>query len=203
MINIQGFTVAILPIALSPGASFTLAMSNAAIVGHRGAFRVIAGTAIGILIHSVLVGLGVSGVLIHNHTAMLILKIIGVIFLMWLGVKRLLLGLRPAKEMSLNAKLVGVKDAFLLNILNAKAIIFYLTVVPIFAGKMFENYVVLSGIHIVIMAAWTYACCLLFSLAKDKFRVSTMEKVVNTLGGFVFDLYVVYSSVGFEQLTIE
>ncbi|MCE0493073.1 LysE family translocator [Vibrio sp. DNF-1] len=158
-------------------------MSNAAIVGHKGALKVIIGTAIGIFVHSVLVGMGISRLIVQNHTVFNVLQICGIAFLGWLGIKLLLAGLKPAKEVQLKAKLVGVRDAFFLNVFNVKAFVLYVTVVPLFAGKSLDSYLGLSSIHIAIMAVWTYFCCYLFCVANRKFTISVVAKVVNLLGG--------------------
>ncbi|MEI8634922.1 LysE family transporter [Vibrio sp. PP-XX7] len=61
--NVSGFVFSILPIALSPGVSFTLAISNVSLSGMRGAYKVVIGTGIGIALHALVAGLGVSGFL--------------------------------------------------------------------------------------------------------------------------------------------
>ena len=89
--DITGFSIAVLPFALSPDASFTLTMSNLAHSGIKGAFSVIAGTGIGILMHAFLVGIGIgigiSQLLASSQLAMAALNIVGFAFLFWSGVQ--------------------------------------------------------------------------------------------------------------------
>ena len=59
MVDYSVFILTLLPFALSPGASFTLAISNVAQVGLRGCVSVIIGTTGGIVFYSLLVGFGV------------------------------------------------------------------------------------------------------------------------------------------------
>ena len=141
MLDTMGFLLAIIPIALSPGASFTLAVSNISISGLRSAFSIILGTGVGILIHGFLVGIGVSNFIADSPIAMIALQITGVLFLGYLAIRLLLNGVLSFKNKAkLNSNLAGFKEALLLNLFNAKAIILYLTVVPIFAGKELVNY---------------------------------------------------------------
>ncbi len=76
-INLAGFLPALLPIALSPGASFTLAMNSALTSGYRGLFKTLFGTALGIYTHALLIGLGLSTALVASSTLFTWLKIVG------------------------------------------------------------------------------------------------------------------------------
>ena len=59
-LHVLAFIIAILPVALSPGASFTLAINNTLVAGARGLAAIILGTALGIYTHALLIGLGIS-----------------------------------------------------------------------------------------------------------------------------------------------
>ena len=184
MIDVKGFLIAILPIALSPGASFTLAVSNMSAVGIRGALPIVIGTGLGILIHGFLVGLGVTKLLVKHELLMGALHIVGVLFLGWLGVKLLINGVSAFKQESeLNGGLAGFKEALLLNLFNVKAIILYLTVVPVFAGHALKNYMLLCALHVGIMAAWIFIIGCALKLAKKTLKLSILSGVVNVLGG--------------------
>ncbi len=172
-----------IPVALSPGASFTLAISNVSVTGLRGAFKVIAGTGLGIIVHGALVGLGISSLLVENMALLSVLKIAGIAFLFYLGIRLLVSGLKAHVGTFESLKEVGVKEAFLLNIFNVKALLFYLTIVPIFAGIDVTNYLYLSSLHILTMAVWTIICSFLFIVAQERFSFSKSSMVVNVVGG--------------------
>src|SRR5438045_8748332 len=57
---ILGFALAVLPICLTPGTSFTLVTSRVLARGRRGGALVAAGTACGIVCHATLAGLGLA-----------------------------------------------------------------------------------------------------------------------------------------------
>ena len=65
-IDFSGFLLALLPVALSPGASFTLVLGSALSGGRQGLLRTLAGTALGIYTHALLIGLGISAVLLSS-----------------------------------------------------------------------------------------------------------------------------------------
>jgi threonine/homoserine/homoserine lactone efflux protein len=84
----------------------------------------------------------------------------------------------------LQGSLTGVKKAFLLNLVNVRPIVLYLTVAPAFASPHVLDFLVLSTVHIVIMVVWIIICALAMYFAKLKFPLNTLRLVVNTLGGF-------------------
>lgn len=98
-----GFAIAILPVVLSPGASFTLAMNSALTSGARGVLTIMAGTALGIFTHALLVGLGITAALTAFPSLFGALKIAGTIYLLWLGC-RLIRGGLTAQPLRLTAQ---------------------------------------------------------------------------------------------------
>nr|WP_283092969.1 LysE family transporter [Serratia rubidaea] len=95
-INLPGFIPALLPVALSPGASFTLAMNGALADGRQGLLRTLLGTALGIYTHALLIGLGVTAVLVASPAAFGVLSIVGSLYLLWLGISLIRSGVAAA-----------------------------------------------------------------------------------------------------------
>ncbi|QUJ66197.1 LysE family translocator [Photobacterium sp. GJ3] len=199
MIDLQGFVFAMIPIALSPGASFTLAISNASASGARGAFKVIVGTGLGILVHGSLVGAGFSSFIVKNVILLNTLKLVGIIFLFYIGVRLLILGLEFRNGSFNELKETSIKEAFLLNIFNAKALLFYVTVVPIFAGIEFSTYLYLSVLHVLVMSVWTAICSYIFFLAKERGDFSKVSMVVNIIAGMCLVYFSYVSAVSFNN----
>jgi len=170
-LNLLGFMPALLPVALSPGASFTLVMSGALAGGHKGLLRTLAGTALGIYTHAVLIGFGITAVLISSPATFAVLKFLGTAYLLWLGVMLIRNGIRANPEGFADTKQsVTLREAWIANVWNPKAIIFYLTVVSQFAGIQGGvcNYLTLASVHVVVMSVWLYAVSqtLIFSVKK-------------------------------------
>lgn len=109
--DLIGFTLAIAPIALSPGASFTLAINNAIQHGIRGTGKIITGTLLGIYTHTFLAGVGITRLVVTYSSLVNTLKILGTAYLLYLAARLIRSGL------------------------NIKAVMLYLTVVPVFAGS--------------------------------------------------------------------
>lgn len=182
----MGFIPVLLPVALSPGASFTLAMNSALAGGRGGLLRTLAGTALGIYTHALLIGLGVTAILVSSPALFNVLKYAGAAYLMWLGVQLIRSGLMTS-EMMLHADgpTVTLKEAWLANVLNPKAIVFYLTVVSQFAGSHGDvsHYLLLATVHVLVMGAWLIALSNVLVFSAKKANPARLKKGVNVVGG--------------------
>ena len=196
-INVAGFLPALLPVALSPGASFTLVMSSALGGGRRGLYKTLAGTALGIFTHALLLGLGVSAVIIATPAMYGVLKIAGTAYLLWLGVMLIVSGMKTRHTTPL-AQLtsVSVKQAWLANVLNPKAIMFYLTVVSQFAGQEggVSHFLALACIHVGVMSIWLIAISHLLIFSAKKANPVVLKKVVNLAGGLLLIIFSLHSA---------
>jgi|AGFS01.1.fsa_nt_gi Putative threonine efflux protein len=149
----------------------TLVMSSALAGGHKGLFRTLAGTALGIYTHAVLIGLGITAVLISSPEIFTVLKISGIAYLLWLGMMLIISGMKARhREFTDTRSSVTLREAWVANILNPKTIIFYLTVVSQFAGQQggVSNYLALASVHVIVMSVWLLAISrtLIFSVKK-------------------------------------
>ncbi|MBS5772806.1 MAG: LysE family translocator [Enterobacter cloacae] len=191
-INIMGFIPVLLPVALSPGASFTLAMNSALAGGRGGLLRTLAGTALGIYTHALLIGLGVTAMLVSSPALFNVLKYAGAAYLMWLGVQLIRSGLTTS-EMTLRADgpTVTLKEAWLANVLNPKAIVFYLTVVSQFAGSRGDvsHYLLLATVHVLVMGAWLIALSNVLVFSAQKANPVNVKRLVNLAGGAVLIIF--------------
>lgn len=191
-INLPGFIPALLPIALSPGASFTLAMNSTLADGRSGLFRTLTGTALGIYTHAFLIGLGITAILVASPAMFGLLKIAGTGYLLWLGIQLIRSGMKTQdRELNESGVTVTLKDAWLANVLNPKAIIFYLTVVSQFAGSHGEiiHYLLLASVHVIVMSIWLIAVSNILVYSARKFNPLVLKRYVNTGGGIMLILF--------------
>lgn len=197
-LNLLGFMPALLPVALSPGASFTLVMSGALAGGHKGLFRTLAGTALGIYTHAVLIGFGITAVLISSPAIFAVLKFFGTAYLLWLGAMLIRNGIRANPEGFADTKhSVTLREAWIANVLNPKAIIFYLTVVSQFAGVQGGvcNYLTLASVHVVVMSVWLYAVSQTLIFSVKKANPLILKKYVNIAGGMLLIAFSLHSLI--------
>jgi threonine/homoserine/homoserine lactone efflux protein len=142
------FALATIIITLTPGPDMTLFVGRALSAGKAAGFACFAGATTGILIHTSLVALGLSALLIAAPTAFWALKIAGAGYLIWLAFQ----ALRHGSAFSPNAVKGPERTLFNhwatglgINLLNPKIIIFFMTFLPQFitpgdphaSGKLF------------------------------------------------------------------
>lgn len=183
--DILGFIITLLPIIISPGASFTIALDNTLTYGVKGLLITIVGTALGIITHGFLVGLGITKLLVSSPSTFMVLTILGNLYLIYLGISLIRSGLKAAKNITIIHQKASIKTAYIANVLNPKAIMLYLVVVSSYAGATptLVNYLALSSIHILMMSIWLVACCGFILLSSQKINIVTMKKVINISGG--------------------
>lgn len=193
--NLLGFALAILPVALSPGASFTLAMNNAVQQGMRGTGRIILGTLLGIYTHALLAGLGITRLIAAYPALMNTIKIIGTAYLIYLAIRLIRSGLN-AQDLAFTSgnRSTGIKEAYLANVLNIKAIMLYLTVVPAFAGSGATpwSYLVLASIHVAIMALWLLFAGQMLIRSAAKISTRKLKKVIDIGGGTLLLIFTIW-----------
>ncbi len=142
------FALATIIITLTPGPDMTLFVGRALSAGRAAGFACFAGSMAGVLIHTTLVALGLSALLIAAPAAFLTLKIAGAGYLVWLAYQALRYGsaFSPSSEKGPERSLAKHWATGLgVNLLNPKIVIFFMTFLPQFvsagdaaaSGKLF------------------------------------------------------------------
>ncbi|MBW3096747.1 LysE family translocator [Pseudohoeflea coraliihabitans] len=135
--TLLAFSVAALILAITPGPDMTLLISRSLSNGRVAAFACAAGASTGIAIHTLLVALGISALVVASPAAFLGLKIFGAGYLAWLAWQ----AVRHGSTLSL--KTAGKADRSLfsnwaqglgVNLLNPKIILFFMTFLPQFVA---------------------------------------------------------------------
>lgn len=156
--------MAVAPLVVTPGASFTLVSARGLAGDRPGAWATIAGTAAGIVTHAVLAGVGLAVVVMRSAQVYQALRIAGAAYLIGLGLVLLLRGLRgdgadPAGSPSAAGSGAARRawQAYVANVLNVKAASVYLTLAPQFVaaeGVGVVSMLWLAGIHVGVMILW-------------------------------------------------
>jgi threonine/homoserine/homoserine lactone efflux protein len=133
--TILQFGFASIIIALTPGPDMTLFVGRALSYGRAAGFAAMAGTMFGVLVHTTLVAVGLSALIVAAPTAFLALKLIGAFYLLWLAYQAIRFGsaFNPKTEKEKPIPLyrhwiTGVA----INLLNPKIILFFMTFLPQF-----------------------------------------------------------------------
>lgn len=133
--TILAFSLATLLLAITPGPDMTLWISRSLRDGRGTGLMVLAGTSVGITIHTVLVAFGISALIVASPTAFMILKTGGAGYLLWLAIQAVRHGsnfvLRADGEME-SSPVSAFLNGLWVNLLNPKVIIFFMTFLPQF-----------------------------------------------------------------------
>ena len=183
-------------ISVTPGAGAIFTMSNSLNSGFRRSIWGILGQQVALVIHIVIVALGV-GVLVSNSPLIFnIIRYAGAAYLVYLGIRQFLhkpdLDKESVEEKKNEPALSMFQRGIWVNLLNPKAIVFFLAFMPQFIRPnepLLQQYVVLTATVIVIdiMVMWFF-----FALAARSFQRFTHnahgQKILNRVFGCLFVL---------------
>jgi threonine/homoserine/homoserine lactone efflux protein len=167
------FAIASLVLVAIPGPDQALIMRNALVGGRTAGLRTMLGGASGLTLHAAAAALGISALLATSATAFAVLKLVGIAYLLYLGVKMLRSAGRPSAHE--RGPRVGrpFVQGFVSNALNPKVALFFLTFVPQFlpdSGSTLPLALVLTAIFAAIYLAWFSGLVAVVGLAGDALR---------------------------------
>lgn len=134
--NLLAFTLAAVVLIVIPGPSVLFTIGRALALGRMGGLLSVLGNALGLLPVIGLVALGVGGLVARSVVLFTIVKVVGAVYLMFLGVQAIRhrhraadAASRPAAPRSLWRQL---GEGFAVGITNPKTIAFFVAVLPQF-----------------------------------------------------------------------
>ncbi|WP_025900103.1 LysE family translocator [Sneathiella glossodoripedis] len=183
-------------LVMSPGPNGVLIAKTVPTSGKVAGFANIAGFMTGFYLHGALSVLGISIILVQSATAFTLVKILGAIYLCWIGIKALI------DAFSANVKVANVKpvrrkrtllkaysEGLLTNALNPKVSMFYLAAFPQFISSDAQSAVsafILVFLHSVINLLWFGAMVLVLSRLGQVAKTVRFQKWLKALTGVVF-----------------
>jgi len=202
---VLGFALAVLPICLTPGTSFTLVTSRVLARGRRSGALVAAGTACGIVCHATLAGLGLAAVVMRSSEAFFVVKLIGAGYLIVLGLTMVYRSRGWKRTTEVDAARstprlawTGHNDfvqGLLGNVLNPKAAAVYLTLAPQFvrtgpgsSGLLVEQLLVLAAAHVGVAVSWLLCWTLIVGAAGAAVRSARLRRAIDRVTGSVLVL---------------
>lgn len=197
---------------MSPGPDFALVVQNATKYGRQTGLYIALGLSFGIFIQSLLSITGVS-YLVHEHPLMFaILQFAGGSYLIYLGygaLKAIITNLirnsenQPATtkpSVVLNNKRQAFSKGFATNILNPKALVFFVSLMSTLVPATMPT----SGKAFAVLILWSLSLLwfsfLAWTLSTERLqkRLSTMGVYIDTLCGIIFTViggYILHASL--------
>ncbi|MDT4914214.1 MAG: hypothetical protein QOC66_3342 [Pseudonocardiales bacterium] len=159
------FAIAALVLIMVPGPDQVLITRNALAGGRWGGLLTLLGGAFGLTVHASAAALGLSALLLASATAFAVLKVIGVVYLLWLGLQTLRTARRSRREPAAKVAIAipqrpwaYLRQGFLSNALNPKVALFFVTFLPQFlptdSGSPRAEALLLSAIFAVLYVGW-------------------------------------------------
>ena len=136
--TLASFLVLALVVIVVPGPSVVFVIGRAMILGTRGAIQSVLGNAVGVGVQIVAVSLGVGALIASSPVFFGLVKIVGSLFLVYLGIE----GIRHRKDLRLelnSAVAVSTRktlvDSSIVGITNAKTLVFFIASFPLFVEE--------------------------------------------------------------------
>lgn len=189
------FSIAALMVTVAPGPDTFLVIGNALSGGVRRGLATVAGILTGGLFHVSLFAFGVARLLMYSERAFWTVKMLGAVYLIYLGAKALRSALRPRADADIDGAAPahaslwrGYAQGVLTNALNPKIAIFYLAFLPQFLAPgddMAVQSVLMIGLHYLMGTVWL--SLLTFGAARMAASMRS-ARVARTLDGIVGSL---------------
>ena len=133
---LAAYAVASVVLGLTPGPDMTFFLSRTIAQSRAAGFAALFGASTGLVVHTVLVAVGLSVLLAASATAFTMLKIVGALYLAWLAYDAIRNG--SALSLERREKQEPLRAIYfkglLVNLLNPKVIIFFVTFLPQFVS---------------------------------------------------------------------
>ncbi|MBZ9645115.1 LysE family translocator [Streptomyces sp. PSKA30] len=189
-----GFVAAVTPLTLIPGTSFTL-VTQQVIAGSRfDGVRAAFGSACGLLVHATFAAVGLSALVMSSARALTMVKLLGGIYLIWLGVtmwRSARRGVEPTTRRRWRlpwAQLGGFGQGLWSNVLNPKAASVYLTLVPQFltsSRPIAPQIATLAIAHIAVVLVWLLFWTSVIAFARTAIDTPRFRSGMTRLAGAV------------------
>ncbi|MEH6580084.1 MAG: LysE family translocator [Amphritea sp.] len=199
-------------IAIIPGPNALLVLFTALTKSRLQAFSNIAGVSMGFIVHAFISAQGLSLLLTQSVWAFILLKWLGVAYLLWLGATNIRAGLKsqtlsfthvekkasseeapqqhasqqkaPVQKVLLSNFIKG----FLTNMLNPKIVLFYLSIFPQFVSQetVVADSMLLGLTQALVVASWFSVVILLAAQFKEFLTNANTARWMNYTAGGIF-----------------
>ncbi len=195
MENYLLFTIIATATVLSPGPGVLLTLTNAIRYGFSGAIGGILGISFGTFIVAGISVTSVGVILATSSIAFTIMKTIGAVYLIYLGIK---LWRSPVAQIDINRKTTRkFKSQFIegltLQLTNPKAIFFYMSIFPQFvdysSSQYFNQFLLLVVIYSCLSILVNFLYAYLAKFARSWLSTERGGRIVNRTGGGTFILF--------------
>ncbi|WP_070962915.1 homoserine/homoserine lactone efflux protein [Vibrio sonorensis] len=176
--------------SLAPGSGTVNSISNGLSYGAKKSLAAVAGLQLGLSIHIVLVGAGIGALVAQSALAFTIIKWVGVVYLIWLGVQkwRDRSDLTADIEQNQLSSWQLMRNATLINLTNPKSIVFLVALFPQFINpsqpqliQFFILGVTTVVIDTIVMVGYTSLAAQMGRFIRSENMMSRINKVFGSM----------------------
>lgn len=178
-----------------PGPDTAVVTKNVLIHGRRAAFGTSLGVTAGISVWTLAAAFGVASVVRASYLAFTVLKVIGALYLIWLGLQALRAAGQTgsARRTSRVSKPVigmrgGFRQGLLSDLANPKIGIFFTSLLPQFVDPghaVLLPFLALGGVFVLMTMLWLSAYCLVAARAAETLRRPRVKAALDRVTGIV------------------
>jgi RhtB (resistance to homoserine/threonine) family protein len=187
------FAGVVVLICVVPGPDMAFIVANGMRHGQRGGVAAAFGMAGGMVVHTTAAALGLSALIRSSAAAFEVVRLVGALYLLWMGIEAL--RARPTNAPAATAAAAAAgrvfRRAVLTNVLNPKVIVFYLAFLPQFVdphrGAVTAQLLVLGAVFALIGLVGDLLVALLVGRLRTRVLGSArVQRVLDRISGVVF-----------------
>ena len=193
--NLLPFVVVSAVVIVVPGPDMALVGRNALFGGRRFGVFTAVGVTLGLAVWSVAASVGVAALLRKSEPAFVALKLVGAVYLVFLGVQALRVAWRGRRDEMTASPAVGsrhhprraLRQGFLSNLANPKIAVFFTSFLPQFAppGASFAALFSLGLVFCVMTLVWLVGYGVFVAKAGDVLRRRRIRRAMEGVSGAV------------------
>lgn len=179
-------------ISISPGAGAITSMSTGRQVGFKRGMWSILGLQLALILQIIIVAAGLGAVLVTSSLAFTAIKWFGVLYLLYLGLVQFLA--KAKQELNADHSRTEISTtklitrAFIVNISNPKAIVFFLAILPQFINtnnplliQYFLLTVTMVFVDVIVMMGYTGLAARILALLRTPKQQNILNKTFGSL----------------------
>lgn len=194
MEGLAAFITITLMIIIVPGPDFFVVMKNSITSGKGNGAMAALGITTGHVVYSLLAVFGIIFILANMYYVFLVIKILGAGYLIYLGIKSII-SARQGMNFSVTqieaqqfSYLSSYRQGFLSTILNPKALLYYISILPQFLSTgegVTTQIAILSVIVTTVILLWFIFCVYIFQYIKLLFANRKVKAIFDYAVGTV------------------
>ncbi len=197
MNNLIVFLIPITLLTITPGVDTMLVIRNTTRGGLRDGSLTSLGICSGLFFHAVISAVGISVLILQSAWAFNFLKIAGAAYLVLLGTISLKSAIKNNYNLcgkilsNIDSNFIAkrsFKEGLFCNILNPKAIVFYMAFIPQFIDPskpaLFQT-IILAGLHFIVAMTWQVLLASMINRAKVLLANKLIKKSLDVVTGAV------------------